>query len=115
MRHTPLHRFVLALITLALLSVPFAHKVTAAPISAEMAQFLAIGGQLSDLCGDPQGQASSTCASCTIAATMLSPKAIKVLRPSLAPALSNKALMHIALLQGHAIRNPHPARAPPKS
>lgn len=67
----------LALITLALLTVPFAHRAGAAPVTPQMAQFLAMGGNLTDICGETGGHINAGCESCRIVGEMLlSPQAL---------------------------------------
>jgi len=69
--HINLRHAILALVTLALLSLPFAHRVGAAPISPQMSQYLALGGVLSDICGDADTHPSGGCESCRIVGSML--------------------------------------------
>lgn len=64
--HITLSRTVLMLATLALLSLPFAHRAGAAPLTPQMAQFLAMGGSIADICGDAAGFATGGCESCRI-------------------------------------------------
>lgn len=59
-----LRHAVFALAVLALLSVPFAHRAGAAPVTPEMRQFIAMGGSLSDICGDSVGHIAGGCESC---------------------------------------------------
>ena len=63
----------LALVTLALVSVPFAHRAGAAPVTSQMTQFLAMGGNISDICGETGGHVSGGCESCRIVGAMLLP------------------------------------------
>ncbi len=115
LKHTNHHRTVLALVTLALLSLPFAHRVGAAPVTAEMAQFLALGGSLTDICGDTQGHTAGGCESCNIVASMLMPPAVHVLRLMLPPTLLTNDFGKANTTPVHASRNTHPVRAPPLS
>ncbi len=64
---------VLALVTLALLTVPFAHRAGAAPVTPQMTQFLSIGGNLADICGETGGHINAGCESCRIVGAMLIP------------------------------------------
>ncbi|MEP1943888.1 MAG: hypothetical protein ABJJ03_12370 [Sulfitobacter sp.] len=73
--HIKFHHAILALVTLAMLSLPFAHRVGAAPITPEVSQYLALGGALSDICGETDTQAAGGCESCRIVGAMLLPPA----------------------------------------
>ena len=115
LKHTYLHRTILALITLALLSLPFAHRVGAAPVTAEMAQFLALGGNLTDICGDTQGHSAGGCESCNIVASMLMPPAVHAQHPMFVPTLLTNDFGKANTTPVHATRNTHPVRAPPLS
>lgn len=61
----------LALIALALLSVPFAHRAGAAPVTPQMAQFISTGGNLADICGETGGHMNGGCESCQIVGAAL--------------------------------------------
>jgi hypothetical protein len=50
-----------------------------------MAQFAAMGGTAADLCGDKGAHSTGGCESCRIAAPMLVPGALHLLRPLMAP------------------------------
>lgn len=113
--HTKILRAVLALVTLALLSLPFAHRAGSAPLSPEMAQFLAMGGTLSDICGETFGHINGGCESCTIVAAMLVPPAVQLLRPTLTPSLLDIHFDEPITVRLPASRTPHPVRAPPFS
>ncbi len=64
---------VLALITLALFSVPFAHRAGAAPITPQLTDVLAMGGTLSDICGERGLHAAGGCEACRIVQAMALP------------------------------------------
>jgi len=70
-----LQRALLALIAIALLSLPFAHRVGASPVTPEITLYLALGGNLSDICGDTDLHVASGCESCRIVSAMLLPDA----------------------------------------
>ena len=75
MRHLPLavRTCLLALVTLALLTVPFAHRAGAAPVTPQMTQFLSMGGNIADICGETGGHVNAGCESCRIVGAMLLP------------------------------------------
>lgn len=116
MRTIPLHilrHALIALLALTLLSLPFAHRVGASPVSAEMTQYLASGGTLTELCGTDAMHLAGGCESCRIVnATMLPPASA-----AWQPAAQSMAL-RIQPLSQHthdgapAVARP-PARAPP--
>jgi hypothetical protein len=85
------------------------------PLDPQIAQFIAAGGALSDICGDMSGHTGGTCESCRMVAPVLVPEATQILRPLLVPTLLRRdtqvrppALLH------HAQITP-PVRAPPKT
>ncbi|MGB5866217.1 MAG: hypothetical protein WBG95_18170 [Sulfitobacter sp.] len=47
--HTLLRSSMFGLLALALLSLPFAHKTGAAPLSVQVVQFITMGGILDDI------------------------------------------------------------------
>ncbi len=104
----------LALIMLAMTSLPFVHRAGAEPQSAEYATFLAMGGTFDDICGDRGGHtAASGCEACRIvAATLLLPP-VSILRP----ALVARTVRFAAVARPFPVPNPRqgppPARAPP--
>lgn len=61
----------LAVVTLALLTVPFAHSAGAAPVTPQMTQFLAMGGNITDICGETGGHINAGCESCRTVGEML--------------------------------------------
>jgi hypothetical protein len=71
--HIQIQDVLLALVTLALLSVPFAHRAGAAPVTPEITQYLSLGGSLSDICGDTDLHIAGGCESCQIVGSMLLP------------------------------------------
>lgn len=115
LRHTHFGRAVLVLMTLALLSLPFAHRAGAAPITPELTQFLAMGGNLSDICGDANGHSVGGCETCAIVASMMVPPAVQVLHPALVFASSDHGFGKTKPLLPTITRNRPPVRAPPVS
>lgn len=105
----------MALMTLALLSLPFAHRAGAAPITPELTQFLAMGGNLSDICGDANGHSVGGCETCAIVAAMMVPPAVQVLRPRFVFASLDHGLGKPKPLALMILRNRPPVRAPPVS
>lgn len=62
-------------LTVALISIGFAHRSVQAEPSPELADFLAMGGSLSDLCGLPSGEGPSPltdCEACRIVDNLMS-------------------------------------------
>lgn len=115
LRHTHFGRVVLALMTLALLSLPFVHRAGAAPFTPELTQFLAMGGNLSDICGDTNGHFVGGCETCAIVASMMVPPSVQVLRPALVFASLDHGLGKTKPLPPMITRNRPPVRAPPVS
>ncbi|WP_299025072.1 hypothetical protein [uncultured Sulfitobacter sp.] len=74
--HIKIYQALLALVTLALLSLPFAHRAGAAPVTPEMSEYLALGGALSDICGDLGMPIAGGCESCNIVASASLPAAV---------------------------------------
>jgi hypothetical protein len=113
--HIALHHGLLALLLLALTSLPFAHRAGAAPITQDMMQYIALGGTLSDICGEEPGtHTAGGCESCRITASMMMPQAVMDFAPSLAPVasrLQERPRDMVALSLFHA---KPPARAPPR-
>lgn len=64
-------------LAIALTSVGFAHRAATAAITPELAAYIAAGGQLSDICGTPDGEnlpASSDCEACRITDNIVQPR-----------------------------------------
>ncbi|MEQ6201787.1 hypothetical protein ABMC88_01915 [Sulfitobacter sp. HNIBRBA2951] len=108
-----MRNLLLSLSAIALLSLPFAHRTGAAPVSEELAQFLSLGGELSDLCGDSPLHPSGGCESCRIveAANLPAPMPDWTLTPSLRDVRAVPALVSLPRVGTYA--NRPPARAPP--
>ncbi|KIN73810.1 hypothetical protein Z949_3002 [Sulfitobacter guttiformis KCTC 32187] len=83
--HIGTRHVLLAFLTLALLSLPFAHRAGAAPMTSQMTQFLAMGGEPSDLCGDRDIHLAGGCESCRIVGEMLLPLPTQSKMPSSPP------------------------------
>lgn len=113
--HTLLRSSVLTLLTIALLSVPFAHRVGAAPVNADMAQFLSSGGLYADICGETGEHPAGGCESCRIVNAMMlaHPATIELVQnvPQAAPKLHH---LHDLTLQRSPQHTP-PVRAPPSA
>ena len=111
--HIQIQHALLALVTLALLSVPFAHRAGAAPVTPEIAQYLSIGGSLSDICGDTDLHIAGGCESCQIVGSMLLPPAAYSSRGE----LTYTAVRPASTKASAATALPHfvspPVRAPP--
>ncbi len=112
---TSLRACVLAFLTLALLSVPFAHRAGAAPITAQMTQFISMGGNLADICGETGDHINGGCESCQIVGAMLlsSPE-----QPSQAVSFQELVLTgrHAQIRADLSVQYAHPpVRGPPRS
>jgi hypothetical protein len=105
---------ILAFVTLALLSVPFAHRVGAAPVTAEMARFMSVGAQISDICGDEGGHIAGGCESCRIVDAVLVPDVARTLRPHAEPSLVRDGIFDQRLASGGTPHILPPVRAPPR-
>jgi hypothetical protein len=112
--HKSLRHAVLAFITLALLSVPFAHRAGATPVPPDMIEYLALGGALEDICGDDIPLSAGGCESCRIVASVMLPAPVASLVPTTLSRLVRahifvKKLSHLPSLD----RTP-PVRGPPR-
>lgn len=104
----------LALVTLALLTVPFAHRAGAAPVTPQMTQFLAMGGNLADICGESSGHINAGCESCRIMGTMVLPPHAQMAKPVSFPTLflgelNARSDAHLEFYYTHP-----PVRGPPQ-
>lgn len=104
----------MALVLLALLSVPFAHRAGAAPATPDLRLFIAMGGSLSDICGESGRHAAGGCESCVVVGVALLPKPDLPLDPTFAfrTRLADPPL-HTATLQKRPYDTPC-VRAPPR-
>jgi hypothetical protein len=113
--HTFVRSSVLTLLAIALLSVPFAHRVGAAPVTNDMALFLSSGGLYADICGETGEHLSGGCESCRIVSAMMlaEPTVTELAQclPYVAPKLIH---LHDLTVQQSPERTP-PARAPPSA
>ena len=108
-------RFLLAVVTLALLSLPFAHRTNAAAALPEMVQFLAMGGSLADICGDTHTASLGNCESCRVVAAMDLAKPVQVPHPVfVARQLQTFQPAH-TYIPDPALHRSHPVRAPPRA
>jgi len=108
-----MRNLMLAALTIALLTLPFAHRTGAEPVSGEMAEYLAIGGSVSELCGESTLHPSGGCESCRIVETATLAPPLHIWARTLEP--SSQAIL---LATKHPIAtkdysNRPPARAPP--
>ena len=104
----------LALMILALLALPFVHRAGAAPVTPEMSQFIAMGGNLSDICGESGGHRAGGCESCLIADPVLLSSSPRMLHPGFGlSSLRSIPLRTAAPLPATPYTSP-PARAPPQ-
>lgn len=103
----------LCLITLALLSLPFAHRTQAAPTTPELASFLAMGGTLADICGDAGEMTPLGCEACRIVGATLLPSRVQA--PVTAPLPRAADTVQTAPIHTTSsdAGTPPPARAPP--
>ena len=112
--YTSLRHMILAFVTLALLSVPFAHRVGAAPVTPEMARFLSVGAQISDICGDEGGHIAGGCESCRIVGAMLLPDAARTLCSLALPTLVRAQIFARHPSGSSEPQTLPPVRAPPR-
>lgn len=103
----------LAALMLALLSVPFAHRVGAAPVSPQMAQFIAAGGTLADICGMDGYVPSTGCEACKLAATLQLPAPVRLWQPDLTASAPRNIAVFAAPRDSRSAAIPPPVRAPP--
>lgn len=112
MPYIPLRQILLGLVTLTLITLPFAHRTGAAPLTAEMTDYLAMGGTMAQLCGDIGAAPTGGCESCRINdALMLAPPA-----PTWHAAQMSRVLRAALRNQPPSTRQGSvspPARAPP--
>ena len=113
--YTFLRSSVLTLLTIALLSVPFAHRVGAAPVSNDMALFLSAGGLYADICGETGEHPSGGCESCRIVSAMMLAEPTVTELGQYLPHVASKLLhLHDLTVQQSPEHTP-PARAPPSA
>jgi hypothetical protein len=111
--HIHIQHALLALVTVALLSVPFAHRAGAAPVTPEISQYLSIGGNISDICGDTGLHISGGCESCRIVSSMLLPLAAYTLKGELSFAAMPRMISETSTAATHPLSISPPVRAPP--
>ncbi|MEH6645809.1 hypothetical protein [Sulfitobacter sp.] len=103
----------LALMVLALVALPFVHRAGAAPVTPEMSRFIAMGGNLSDICGESGGHSAGGCESCTVVGSALLSTLMLPQRPAFnLTMLSVNPVRAQTALPATPHTNP-PVRAPP--
>ncbi|WP_298858213.1 hypothetical protein [uncultured Sulfitobacter sp.] len=112
---TYLGRLLLAAVTLALLSLPFAHRSSAAPASPEMVQFLAMGGSFADICGDIDTATTGNCESCRVVAAMHLAPPVQVAHPVFIAVEVQATPNPYVFVSGPALHRSPPVRAPPRA
>lgn len=106
---------IVAALTLALLSLPFAHRTSASAVTPEMSEFLAMGGTLKDICGDIEGMLDGGCESCrVIAGTDLAPH-LAVAHPAFVAKQVRRVQDTFANTRDPADGLFPPVRAPPRA
>tara|TARA_R110002020_G_scaffold358559_12_gene571081 strand:+ start:31747 stop:32103 length:357 start_codon:yes stop_codon:yes gene_type:complete len=113
--HTVLGYSLFAAITVVMLALPFVHRAGAEPVSPDIARFIAIGGDLLDICGESSHHRASGCESCTIAATLLMPSCGGPLRPILVLASLAPEATGIGCAPRSMVKSTPPVRAPPRA
>lgn len=113
--HIALGYGLFAAITAVMMALPFVHRAGAEPVSPEINRYLAMGGDLLDICGESSSHKAGGCESCTIAATLLMPTCGGPARPafaltSLAPEDTGSVPAPRAAQQSTP-----PVRAPPRA
>lgn len=108
-----LRNLMLIALSLALLTLPFAHRAGAEPVSGEMAEYLALGGSVSELCGDSVLHPSGGCESCRIVETASLAPRLHIWTATLEA--SSQAILPAAkqTITTNSYSNRPPARAPP--
>ncbi|MEP2920697.1 hypothetical protein [Sulfitobacter sp.] len=107
-----LYRFLLGLVSVALLSLPFAHRTGAQPLTPEMAEYLAMGGTVAELCGETGTAPAGGCESCRIGDTMLLVPPVVEWRAAQVSAVLRVAQDRPSAPKRRRSQSP-PARAPP--
>lgn len=110
--HIPLRQIMLGLVTLALMTLPFAHRTGAAPLTAEMTDYLAMGGTVAELCGDTGTAPAGGCESCRISDALMLATPAPAWRAAQISAALRTPLSRQRTAKRQTAVSP-PARAPP--
>ena len=113
--HILLRHSVLAAFVLAMLALPFVQRAGAEPVTAELTQFISMGGKLSDICGEFGGHRAGGCESCNICAGMVLPQFVQLLRPLSAPTPLDVVTVGQTDSHPPAAETTPPVRAPPRA
>jgi hypothetical protein len=99
----------------ALLALPFVHRAGSAPVSPQISRFIAMGGNLADICGQGGGHRTGGGDCCTIVSAVVLTQYIPLVRPALAlmPLDLDRSGAEVALLA--VSYSTPPARAPPQA
>lgn len=111
--HKAFGQALVGMLLVALLSLPFAHRAGAGPVTPAMADYLALGGTWADLCGETGMPAAGGCESCLIAATMFLPGAAENPAQALTAQRLHDLRRTALLVPASAPFALPPARAPP--
>lgn len=115
MRQTYLGRLLLVALTLAMLSLPFAHRAGAAPASPQMAQFIAMGGSIDDICRDIENLTLGSCESCRIVTAMYLTAPFRAAHPAFVPIVLRADQTAYITAPDPAPHLAPPVRAPPRA
>lgn len=111
--HIALGYSLLAALTAAMLALPFVHRAGAEPVSPEISRYLAMGGNLLDICGESGSHKAGGCESCTIAAHSLMPTNRGPGRPAFVLTSLTLGSASTVIAPRAAQKSSPPVRAPP--
>lgn len=111
--YNTLKNAMLAALMFALLALPFVHRAGAEPVSAEITQFISMGGDLADICGERGDHKAGGCESCNIAAAMMLPLHARLLHPAFTPTPLDPVIIRGTDAPLPAPHATPPVRAPP--
>ena len=108
-----MRNLMLGALAIALLSLPFAHRAGAEPVSSEMSDYLAVGGSIAELCGESVLHPSGGCESCRIVETASLAPPLHIWARTLEPSSQATTLVATQTIPTATYFNRPPARAPP--
>jgi hypothetical protein len=113
--HITLSYCLFAALTAAMLALPFVHRAGAEPVNPEISRYLAMGGNLVDICGESGSHKAGGCESCAIAATLLIPTCGGPARPAFALASLTLGSTGPVTAPRATPKSSPPVRAPPRA
>lgn len=105
----------LAALLLALLALPFVHRAGAQPVSPEISQFISMGGNLADICGEHGEHKVGGCESCNIIGAITLPPHGQVLHPVFVSASVPLDISGQTTAYLPAFHTTPPVRGPPRA